>query len=357
MKRIKWLMPVLAVMLMLIACNKDEDSSDILPLPEKPETTAPMEVAIVFEPGQLGSMCTNDYLLKDVEDMANAYPDSLVSTFICRSNYSETNQAIKTWASQAYGADERRHRLLILSDPALAYAMDGVQLQPTDHLLMLKTRLDDARKLGLDGRTHVLNVSCANAIRQAIEYWHQQYLEVYADTIASVTQIENRLRITRLNRDVNYGDSIIETLLEMFPEKKVGIALYVEWNDIGIDGLDLKAMKSPYDSEMFYLLAFLSVAGPDPLSRIDQGILTEIIEFTDWGAFNRSYEWFWLTHRDTPSFNILIGEYDNNNLQLDYIVPRYELKSWLTRWMNHPDNMPEEEWSGKAIFSPWRERF
>ena len=92
MKKMKWLMSVLAVMLMLIACNKDEDSSDILPLPEKPETTAPMEVAIVFEPGQLGSMCTNDYLLKDVEDMANAYPDSLVSTFICRSNYSETDK-------------------------------------------------------------------------------------------------------------------------------------------------------------------------------------------------------------------------------------------------------------------------
>lgn len=349
---------LLLSLVLLAACNKD-DQADIEVVPEKLKTAAPMEVAIVFEPLQIGSMCTNDFLLKDVEDLTNAYPDTLASTFICRMNYQETHQAIKTWASLAYGAEKRQHRLLILTDPALADAMEGVQLQETDHLLMLKTRLDDARQVGPEGRTHVLNVSLANSVRQAVAYRYQQCMEQYADTITSDTKIEYDITIWRLNEDVSYGDSIVETLQELFPEKKVGSSLSVEWNDIKLGGMKLKNYKNVDYSDLMYLMAFFSLAMQDPLTRIKRDILTIPLLFCDLGTFNRSYEWFWLTHRDSPysSLDVLVGECANNDEPIDYIVPKYELKSWLTRWLNSPDDMPEEEWSRTAVFSPWRERY
>ncbi len=358
MKKMKWLMPVLAVMLMLIACNKDEDSSDIQPLPEKPETTAPMEVAIVFEPGQLGSMCTNDYLLKDVEDMANAYPDSLASTFFCRNNYAETNQALKLWASQAYGTDKRRHRLLILTSPSLARAMEGVQLQSSDHLLMLRTYADSAKQVGPAGRSYVLNVSYADAVRQAVAYRSKLTLEEFADTLASGNYpIEHKITIMNFDDRMCYADSLVETLLEIFPEKKAGRAFDVGLNDISISSMDLsRATQSSYLSEVAYTMAYF--IWEDPVSYMKSGYFRVPIQFIDWGTLNRSYEWYIMTHLNSPwkPQAVVIGEYDNNHLPLDYIVPKYALKSWLLRWMAHPYDMPEEEWSGKAVFSRWQER-
>ena len=348
---------ILLALVLLAACNSD-DSPEVMPVPEVPKEPAPLEVAIVFEPGQIGSMCTNDYLLKDVEDVANAYPDSLASTFLCRNNYTETNQALKLWASQAYGADKRRHRLLILTSPSLARAMEGVQLQSSDHLLMLRTYADSAKQVGPAGRSYVLNVSYADAVRQAVAYRSKQTLEEYADTLASGNYpIEHKISVANLDDRMCYADSLIETLLEMFPEKKASKAMYAGLNDISISSMDLyNATQASYLGEIAYLMAYLM--WEDPVSYMKQGYFRIPIQFIDWGTINRSYEWYIMTHLNSPwkPQAVIIGEYDNNHLPLDYIVPKYELKSWLLRWMAHPDDMPEEEWSGKAVFSPWQER-
>jgi len=339
---------LLSLLVLLAACSKDDDSPDVQPS-EKSQTTAPMQVAIVFAPGQLGAMCTNDNLLTDVEEMANTHKDLLASTFICMKSYEETRQAVKDWAAMAYGADSRQHRLLILTDPVLMKVMEGVQWQESDHVLLLKTWLDEAKKVGPAGRTHVLNISFAKAVKQAVEHRRNSYMTEYADRMGSFNKIEDGpYNVYRLNEDVHYADSIIETLREMVPEStwfyNIGESALIEEGEYE----DLYGI-----SEEVYIHAY--AIWTEPLFEEDE--LCMPVQFIDYGVFNRSYEWYWTSHPDSPwkPQCFLIGEHGNSREQLDYITPKYDLKSWITRWMAHPDDMPEEEWSGSAVLDVWEQ--
>ena len=212
-------MPVLAAMLMLTACNKDDDT------PDSPQEAkgVPMLVTIVFEPGQLGAMCTNDYLQLDVHTFAEEHKDSVVGSFICQRTFERTRVAIKEWAEAGKDAPGSEHRLLILTSPELMRCMKNVTLRENDHVLMLRTWLDDAKAVGPAGRTHVLNLSYAKAVRQAVERYNANYQEIYADTLDSFSQKEcGPYKIYRTFCSVHVADSIVETLHELFPEKKIG---------------------------------------------------------------------------------------------------------------------------------------
>ena len=144
--------------------------------------------------------------------------------------------------------------------------------------------------------------------------------------------IEHKITITNLDDRMCYADSLVETLLEMFPEKKVGKTLYVGLNDISISSMDLyRATQASYLGEIAYLMAYLM--WEDPVSYMKQGYFRIPIQFIDWGTINRSYEWYIMTHLNSPwkPQAVIIGEYDNNHLPLDYIVPKYELKSCQRR--------------------------
>ena len=340
---------LLLALVFLAACNTDDDSPSTPQAPEAKQTP-PLEVTIVFEPGHLGAMCTNDFLLTDVQELADAHKDSLTSSFICMTTFKETQQAVKDWAASAYGADKREHRLLILTDPVLMKVLNGLQLQETDHVLLLKTWLEEAKQVGPAGRTHVLNISYANAVRKAVERRNAIYMKEYADKMDSFRKIEGGpYRVYRLNDEIHYADSIVETLRKIVPEdtwyyniEESALILEDEYEDLyGI-------------SEEVYMDAHFIWLNP----LTEEGELCMPVHFIDYGVFNRSYEWYWITHRESPwkPQCVLIGEAGNNEELLDYIVPKYNLKSWISRWMARPDTMPEEEWSGEAKFYMWEKR-
>ena len=355
MKRLKWLMPVLAAMLMLTACNKDDDT------PDKPQEAqgVPMLVTIVFEPGQLGAMCTNDYLQLDVHTFANEHPDSVVGSFICLRTFERTRVAIREWAEAGKDAPGSEHRLLILTSPELLRCMKNVTLRETDHVLMLKTWLDDAKAVGPAGRTHVLNVSYAKAVRQAVERFKVNYQEDYADTLDYFAKKEyGPYKIYRTFCSVHVADSIVETLHELFPEKKIGYPFdntnentgLFDIENWGLGEIDEQQDQSNW-SEMVFIMAYSTIV--DPLS---EGVFSQPIQFVDYGVFNRTYEWYWITHDgyggEMPQC-VIIGEPGNIEEKLDYIVPKYNLKSWLNRWLANPDNMPEEEWGDAPSLTIW----
>ena len=356
MKRTKWLMSVLAVMLMLTACNKDDDT------PDKPQEAkgVPMLVTIVFEPGQLGAMCTNDYLQLDVHTFANEHPDSVVGSFICLRTFERTRVAIQEWAEAGKDAPGSEHRLLILTSPELMRCMKGVTLRENDQVLMLRTWLDDAKAVGPAGRTHVLNLSYAKAVRQAVERYNANYQEIYADTLDSFSQKEcGPYKIYRTFCSVHVADSIVETLHELFPEKKIGYPFDNTNEDTGLYDImnwGLGEIDEQQDqcnwSEMVFIMSWATWVDP-----ISEGVFCQPIQFVDYGVFTRSYEWYWITHgyNDEQPQCVIIGEYGNIEEKLDYIVPKYNLKSWLSRWLANPDNMPEEEWGEAPRLTIWEE--
>jgi len=353
MKRTKWLMSVLAVMLMLTACNKDDDT------PDKPQEAkgVPTLVTIVFEPGQLGAMCTNDNLQLDVLTFANEHKESVAGSFICLRTFERTREAIKEWAEAGKDAPGSEHRLLILASPELLRCMKGVTLRETDHVLMLRTWLDDAKAVGPAGRTHVLNLSYAQAVRQAVERYKVKYLEDYADTLDYFAKKEyGPYRIYRTFCSVHVADSINETLHALFPEKKIGY-FFDNTNELtglfdiqnwGLGEIDEQEDQCNW-SEMVYIMSYTTIWNP-----LCEEVFCQPIQFVDYGVFNRTYEWYWITHGyngEQPQC-VIIGEPGNVDKQLDYIVPNYNLSSWLSRWLANPDNMPEEEW-GVASLTIW----
>ena len=161
-KKLNMLFVLLPMLLVFGSCNKDDDASDV---PQEARGV-PMRVTIVFEPGQLGAMSTNDFLQLDVQQFGSDHKDSVSASFICTRTFELTAMAIKEWAAddlqKSPGTD---HRLLILTSPELLRCLKGVTLRDDDQVLVLKTHLADAKAAGPEGRTHVLNVSFSDAVR------------------------------------------------------------------------------------------------------------------------------------------------------------------------------------------------
>jgi hypothetical protein len=108
-------------------------------------------------------------------------------------------------------------------------------------------------------------------------------------------------------------------------------------------------------SEDAFLLGYTHWVNPITVTNV----FCQPIQFIDLGVFNRSYEWYWITTRagfDNWPQAVIIGEPGNTEEKLDYIIPKYNLRSWLERWLATPDDMPEEEWAPKAKFSVWESR-
>jgi hypothetical protein len=149
------------------------------------------------------------------------------------------------------------------------------------------------------------------------------------------------------------ADSINETLHELYPEKKIGYNTNENTGLFDIENWGLGEIDEQEDqcnwSEMVYIMSYATIWNP-----ICEDVFCQPIQFVDYGVFNRTYEWYWITHGydgEQPQC-VIIGEPGNIKQQLDYIVPNYNLSSWLSRWLANPDNMPEEEW-GVASLTIW----
>ena len=197
-------------------------------------------------------------------------------------------------------------------------------------------------------------------MRQAVERYNANYQEIYADTLDSFSQKEcGPYKIYRTFCSVHVADSIVETLHELFPEKKIGYPFDNTNEDTGLYDImnwGLGEIDEQQDqcnwSEMVFIMSYVTWMEP----FIDD-TFCQPIQFVDYGVFTRSYEWYWITHgyNDEQPQCVIIGEYGNIEEKLDYIVPKYNLKSWLSRWLANPDNMPEEEWGEAPRLTIWEE--
>lgn len=364
--KIRKLIFLFALLLMLplafASCSKDDDTSGT---PQQ-EKGLPMRVTIVFEPGQLGAMITNDYLQLDVREFGNDHKDSVATSFVCMRTFELTAMAVKEWAADdLQKSPGTEHRLLILTSPELLRCLEGVVLRETDHVLLLKTHLADAKAIGPDGRTHVLNVSYSDAVRQVVQRRKEYFEEAFADSVKEKNIVQKEFgpyMIVREFTTILVADSLNETLQEMFPEKKIGYAnqgnLYT-LGEFDIENWCLADVDEKEDmsnlSEQAFVLAYTTWMNP----ITQDNVFCQPMQFIDLGVFNRSFEWYWITSRydyDIWPQSVIIGEPGNTEEKLDYIIPKYHLKSWLERWLTTPDDMPEEEWGPKAKLSVWESR-
>lgn len=316
----------------LVSCREDEKGGA--------EATGPVEVVLVFEPGQLGDRSMNDRLLTDLTAFGEAHADSVVTTFVSYSSYAETHETLRLWASLGGEGQPLKRRLLVLAAPSLAPLVADVGLQETDRLLLLRTPLADAKAVGPEGRTHVMNVSMRSVIRAFIDREMARYATFY-DAYEPDGIYEGPFRIIRNHTGVTYADSIVETFRECFPDQPLsddpdeGI-----WQSGITDGTDGNLS---YVQELAYSLAILF---DDEESDDDDDELHQHISVVDLGVGNLGFEYYYFTHPESSTRTLLVGDVLNVDSRLDYATVSLPLKGWLEAWMADPDGRPEEEWHG-----------
>lgn len=334
----------------IASCRDDEEKVS----PDATTTAEPFEVVLVFEPGQLGDRSMNDQLLADLHAFGAAHIDTVATTFISYSSYAETHQALRLWAASAHGSPQRKERLLVLAAPSLASLLTDVELQETDRLLLLRTPLSEAKTVGPEGRTHVMNVSLKGVIRSFIDREMANYATLY-DEYEPEDIYEGPFRIIRNNSSVTYADSIVETFQERFPDQPLS-----DDPDEGIwqSGLtDGSEDMQGYAQELAYSLAVLF---DETENDEDEDELHQHISVVDLGMGNVGFEYYYFTHPESSTRTLLVGNVQNVDSKLDYAIVSIPLKEWLEAWMTNPEGQPEEEWHGAwdgcTWFSPASER-
>lgn len=335
-----------------VACTDGSHSAgDVQPVRQEQ-----FEVTLVFEPGQLGDRSTNDRLLADLCTFGTAHADSVTTSFISYPTYAETRQALQLWAATPDADDtaQQQRRLLVVAAPSVAPLLTDIEWAANDRLLLLRTPLTDAKAVGPEGRTHVMNVSLKNILNAHIDRELARY-DAICDELAPDDVIDGPFRIIRTQAHVAWADSIVETFRERFPDQQLsddpdeGI-----WQSGITDGTD----DNPgYAQELAYSLAILF---DESESDDDDDELHRRISVVDLGMGNTGFEYYYFTHAGSETRTLVVGDVLSVDSRLDYAVMTIPLNDWLETWLTNSDELPEEEWHGAwdgcAQYSPASER-
>lgn len=187
------LMMLLLAAIVLSGCSSDDDD------PSQParETGAPLQVMVVFAPGELGDEGYADGLMEGLnrlkrfdDENREQGKDSVDVDFISRYDAEDTRNAVTQWAQQPanpfYDGDYSR-RLLVISDPTMIPLLGTIKddLRPTDEVLLLKVYEADVTKAaadyGLGERVHGLNISLTESIRKFCRYMDRAIAQAQAE--------------------------------------------------------------------------------------------------------------------------------------------------------------------------------
>ncbi len=212
---------LLSAVLLAASCSKDDDNVSSVDPAESRE--APVQVMMVFAPGQLGDKGYADAMLHQLElfnQESNNTGSSVDVHFISSNYYDFTKSAIRTWIQTS---SEVERRLIVLTEFYMAEWLEDVKsdLRPTDELLLMKANEDDvksaAASLALNNRVHGLNISAAYSVRRFCTYMDNtipvaeaEGVNLKRDTIAQCRMYSNKL--------LNYRDSVTETMHEVLGE-------------------------------------------------------------------------------------------------------------------------------------------
>ena len=217
----KYLPLVLLSVLFLAGCKKE-------PLPE-PEKGAPVEIMVVFAPGQLGDQGYADSVMEGVNSLDHfddiTQTDSLDIRFMAPYNSKDAAESITEWAgnpSRPFSSGEYDRRLLVLTEPFMAGFLSSIadKLRPTDEVLMLKLEEDDiaqiSKQFSLGSRVHGLNISARASVKKYCEFIRIVESSEYNPHV-------NHFSIPMLrlfpNSEYPYRDGVEETLREELGEE------------------------------------------------------------------------------------------------------------------------------------------
>lgn len=230
MKHRDWLFAVIMLFAVctLAGCSDDDEPTPDTqhPTPDTqhptPKQGAPIQITVMFAPGQLGDRGYADNVMEGVNELDKwddkLEKDTLDVRFISPFNVEDARSSLRKWVETTvnpFYQNEYERRLLVLTEPFLVVLLTDIKdlLRPTDEVLLLKLNEDDiaqiAKQFSLGNRVHGLNISASYPTRKFCALMYK-YMETASDPRTNYLNIP----IFRLYEKTQYPyrDEIAETV-------------------------------------------------------------------------------------------------------------------------------------------------
>ena len=221
-------MSVVMILAMGIAACSDDDVQSGAVQPPQPEQGAPIQVMVVFAPGQLGDRGYADNVMEGVNALENwddqQKGDTLDVRYIVPYDVEDAKGSIVQWAEKTanpFYANDYERRLLVLTEPYMVGLLTVIKdkLRPTDEVLLLKLDAEDVAQVstqfGLGNRVHGLNISAALSARK-----YCKFMKVWSTSSEGSPSGYNTIPVYRLYDAQQYPfrDQLVETIRQEMDE-------------------------------------------------------------------------------------------------------------------------------------------
>lgn len=329
------------------ACSKDDDEPQPAPEPVPEFKGAPLNVLIVFSPGQLGDNGYADRVFNGIQMLKALYEryltDTLDVNFISTYSRDATRETMMSWVRNTHNPfyeNDYQRRLLVLTEPFMIEWLDDIKdsLRTTDDVLMLKTSealIDEyAESTGLGDRLYGMNISAADAIWKFCVYADSTISWAYQDTGRELSH--DVLPIFRLygDEEVDYQDSILIMLRERWGDETIIETTPLSSND----GEGISAIDGTSSTTMAY-----SMAENMGIYAQDLGYYFTIIDI---GSAITGWNYYLFADEHNKYISLHLD--GSSNTLCTYYVSRmfdYALMMWTISWINNQE-IPKMTWHG-----------
>ena len=347
------------------ACSKDDDEPQPAPEPVPEFKGAPLNVLIVFSPGQLGDNGYADRVFNGIQMLKALYERNLTDTldvnFISTYSRDATRETMMSWVRNTHNPfyeNDYQRRLLVLTEPFMIEWLDDIKdsLRTTDDVLMLKTSealIDEyAESTGLGDRLYGMNISAADAIWKFCVYADSTISWAYQDTGREFIN-HDVLPIYRLygNEEVDYQDSILIMLRERWgPEEDANGDNVVLIDTAGHETIIETTPLSSNDGEGIYAADGISSTTMAYSMAENMGIYAQDLGhyFTIIDIGSAITGWNYYLFADEHNKYISLHLDGSSNTLCTYYVSRlfdYALMMWTISWIKNQE-IPKMTWHG-----------
>lgn len=315
----RFLLLLLLPALLLAGCGKDPGA------PEPEPEGAPIEIMVIFAPGQLGDRGYADGIMESINTLLATGDNSLDIRFMTPYDLELGLESIKSWVatpSRPFSSGEYDRRLLVLTEPFMAGYIGIVadRLRPTDEVLLLKMEEEDiaqiAEQFSLGNRVHGLNISARESVKKFCDFMK----------LGDMASLYYSFPVLRLypNDSYPYRDGVEETIAEELGPETVMLVNLSDSEGWGIysAGATQTVVEAAYDWASF--LALMAEQSGCPYAIVDLG------------SGNSGWDYYLMGKEAGVTLWTLMMDVKNSHGAFRFYVYRHfgpAFESWVNDWM------------------------
>lgn len=321
-KNLRFLALMLGFVLALTSCSKDDDSGGNV------VSTAPLQVTVVFDPGQLGDQGYADRILSGLQKIQseNDSAGQIDTKYLYQENDEKTKSVLLQWIQQRnnpFSANTSYdRRLLVLTTASQLEWIKSATINENDEVLLLNTDKNILSSSSLGNRIHVLNISVAASIEKYFDFIDKN--ENYG-----WTEIYDKIGLLRQTNHEFYADSLAQAIQKHYGDKKT-------WDTFYFD--DFRGDDTNYITAGYRWASFM----------LDPNVIGFSYAVINAGVANSGFDNY-ILHSQEGSERYVYLDSEKSLFPRFSICRKFDeaLISWVNRWKDGTvGSMPQEEWHG-----------